>query len=188
VVEPVVSVKKGAASLLAVCLCLLVAIPGAAAGKDKNKSYRPPYKKGPSGGDAWNYVHSDPQSGEMAVFRVFPGIPPVVGCAPEPSAGWAMFRVKHRVAEPVDAVELHYEAFAEPYTWITVGVRGADGDWLGVRKSQGPHYGDGKLIAKVFDKPQRGDIVWIEFGLQLGDACPQVGGGAATFPRVVVRT
>ena len=158
----------------------------AAAGKGKGNVHEPPYKKGPQGGDEFNYVHSDPEAGEMGVLRLFPGIPPVVGCAPEPSAGWAMFRVKHHAMGPVRSVMVNYDATLDPYAWVTAGVRNERGDWLGVKKTQGPLTGTGKLKIRLFRQPRLHSTITIEFGLQLGDACPQVGGAVASFPSVKV--
>jgi hypothetical protein len=163
-------------------------VPPAAQGAAKKAAtYEPPYKAGPSGGDEFNHVEADPASGNMAVLRFFPGIPPVVGCTPEPAAGWAMFRVKHKVKQPVSKVTLDYTAALDAYSWITVGARDAKGEWLGVRKRQGPSAEEGTLTAKLFDKPKPGETITIEFGLQLGDACPQVGEAAAMFPSVTVK-
>ena len=153
----------------------------------KAKSYEPPYKDGPSGGDEFNFIEADPSSGNMAVLRVFPGIPPVTGCAPEPSAAWAMFRVKHKVKAPVSKVSVAYTAAVGVYGWITVGARDAKGEWLGVKKRQGPLAESGELTAKLFDKPSRGETITVEFGLQLGDACPQVETASAMFPSVTVK-
>lgn len=181
-----VAVRKLAVALAVPLLVTALVSAPATAGK-KAAVHEPPYKQGPTGGDEFNHVESDPQSGRMAVIRTFPGIPPVVGCAPEPSAGWGMFRVKHKVDAPVSQVTLAYDAALDPYAWITVGARDEKGDWLGVKKIQGPSGGSGKLTARLFEKPQRGETITIEFGLQLGDACPQVGFAAATFPSVRVQ-
>lgn len=164
------------------------AADGALAAAKRGKVYEPPYRKGPTGGDEWNYVHADRRSGEMAIFRLFPGVPPVVGCYPEPSAGWGNFTIKHRVARPVSAVKVHFDAALDPYAWVTVGARDARGRWLGVRKRQGPHLGAGRLTARLHDRPRRGETITVEFGLQLGDACPQVGSALATFTSVRVKT
>jgi hypothetical protein len=172
-------------ALVAIAVALYSALP-ATAGKQKGKVHKPPYKKGPSGGDEFNYIHADPESGEMGILRLFPGIPPVVGCAPEPSAGWAMFRIKHRVTEPVASVTVRFEAALDPYAWITAGVRNERGRWLGVKKMQGPYSGESKIKVRLHERPRMHSRVTVEFGLQLGDACPQVGGAMATFPRVRV--
>jgi hypothetical protein len=162
--------------------------PGAAEGAAKKGAvHEPPYKAGPTGGDEFNHVEADPSSGNMSVLRFFPGVPPVVGCTPEPAAGWAMFRVKHTAKQPTSAVTLAYTAALDSYSWISLGARDSKGEWLGVKKLQGPLAGDGELTVKLFDKPKRGEKITIEFGLQLGDACPQVGQASAMFPSVTVR-
>ena len=177
--------RAGIAALLALCVALAALPAGAVATADGNK-HGPPYKKGPSGGDAWNFIHADRQTGEILILRTFPGIPPVVGCALEPAAGWAMFRVPHKVTEPIKKVTVNWEGALEPYAWITVGVRTASGKWLGVKKFQGPDAGGGKVTTGLHHRARRGQTVTIEFGLQLGDACPQVSGGAVRFNSVKV--
>lgn len=175
-------------ALAIVAALLLGAFVGAApaAKKGKGDVHEPPYKQGPSGGDEFNYHSVDPDAGEVWVGRLFPGIPPVVGCAPEPAAGYAMLRVPHKTTSSFDKVTVAYNAQLEPYAWLTAGVRAANGEWLGVAKFQGPHIGDGKLKVDLHTRPQAGTTVTIEFGIQLGDACPQFGFGHATFPSVTV--
>ncbi|MGH2754082.1 MAG: hypothetical protein ACRDLB_06570 [Actinomycetota bacterium] len=181
----------GVAPLLAVVLAALI-VPSVAQGAPsvaakKGTVHEPPYKPGPTGGDEFNHIEADPSSGNMAVLRVFPGIPPVVGCTPEPSAGWAMFHVKHTVKQPVSKVSVAYTAALDAYSWITVGARDAKGEWLGVKKRQGPLAEEAEVTASLFDRPKRGEKITIEFGLQLGDACPQVGQASAMFPSVTVK-
>lgn len=171
----------------AVVLVVAMAMPGAAVAGKKGHTYEPPYKNGPAGGDRWNHVERDPESGQMGVFRVFPGFSPVVGCVPEPSGGWGMFHVKHEVKDPVSKVTVTFETALDPYAWVTVGARNARGDWLGVKKFQGPFAGDDKLTAQLFDKPRVGDTITLEFGLQVGDSCPQVSAAVASFPSIEVR-
>jgi len=178
--------KRSGALVAALAIAVALATPAAVAGK-KGKTYEPPYKNGPSGGDSWNHVERDPESGQMAVTRVFPGFSPVVGCVPEPSGGWGMFRVKHDVKQPVSKVTVTFDAALDPYAWITVGARDERGEWLGVEKLQGPFAGSGKLTARLFERPRVGNTIFLEFGLQLGDACPQVSFAAASFPSIKVR-
>ena len=175
------------ALIAAVALLGLVAGPSVAGRHHHGKTvHEPPYKKGPSGGDEFNYVQADPQAGEVTIVRVFPGIPPVVGCEPEPSAGWAMLRVPHQAHGTIHKVTVNFEADLDPYAWVTAGVRDEQGQWLGVRKFQGPHTGPGKLVVTLNDQPPAHSAITIEFGVQLGDACPQVGGGTASFPSIVI--
>jgi hypothetical protein len=179
--------RRGLLAAFAALAVLGVLVGPSSAGPHHGKTtYEPPYKAGPSGGDEFNYVAADPQTGEVTVLRVFPGIPPVVGCEPEPSAGWAMLRVPHQAHGRIRKVTVNYEAELDPYAWVTAGVRDADGEWLGVRKFQGPHTGAGELAVKLHAQPAPHSRVTIEFGVQLGDACPQVGGAAATFSSIVV--
>ena len=158
----------------------------APAAKKKGTVHKPPYKAGPSGGDEFNYHSVDPEAGEVWVGRLFPGFSPVVGCEPEPSGGWAMLQVPHKVGAPFDKLTVAYDAELEHYAWLTAGVRAANGEWLGVEKFQGPHLGEGKIKVDLHHRPAPGSTVKIEFGIQLGDACPQVGFGHAAFPTVTV--
>jgi hypothetical protein len=180
-----VRIRKSFALVLAAVALLALAAP-APAGKGKSSTHKPPYKMGPSGGDEFNYVHQDPESGEIFVGRLFPGVPPVVGCTPEPAAAWGMLRTKHHVLDRVDSVVVNFEGAIEAYAWVTAGVRDERGGWLGVKKMQGPHAGAGKLVVKLHRRPRMHSQITIEFGLQLGDACPQVGGALASFPSIKV--
>ncbi len=178
--HPFVRITLGA--LLAVGLLVASGLETVA----KSRTYEPPYKKGPSGGDEFNRIETDPQTGEMSIWRVFPGFSPVVGCEPEPDAGWAMFRVD-KVRGPFRDVTVHFDGRLDPYAWATVGVRKPSKDWLGVAKLQGPHNGAGELKLRLPRHVRAGQEVEIEFGLQLGDACPQVGHAEATFESVKVK-
>jgi hypothetical protein len=187
-VASVVRTRRSAAVLLALLVALALVSPAAAGKKGDGSVHRPPYKKGPSGGDEWNYVHSDPQAGQVAVVRTFPGFSPVVGCEPEPSAGWAMLRVPHHVNRRPRSVIANFEGALDPYSWLMVAARSPNGDWLALKKIQGPLAGSGKVKARFFRTPKRGSDITIEFGVQLGDSCPQVGVAAAEFPSIVVKS
>jgi hypothetical protein len=183
-------INSGVAFVVAAMLVVGLLGGGAALGEKKGKSgvYKAPYRNGPQGGDEFNFISRDRQSGTIRVMRLFPGIPPVVGCEPEPSAGWSMFQVTHRVKKPVRKVTADISAMLDPYAWVTVGARKASGPWLGVKKFQGPFQGSRKVTARLFKRPDRGDRIVLEFGLQLGDACPQVGAGEVEFSSVRVET
>lgn len=175
------------AALIAGLVAVALAMPvSAAAGKGKADVHKPPYKKGNQGGDQWNFVHADPQTGELAVLRLFPGISPVVGCEPEPAAGWATFKVPHRVKGPIDKVTINFEGAMEPYSWITAVVWDSHHESLGVDKFQGPHAGPGALKVKLFRRAAPGSEIIVEFGAQLGDSCPQAGGAAVSFPSIEI--
>jgi hypothetical protein len=172
--------------VLAVALMLVLLAAGAWPAGAKGSRHEPPYKKGPSGGDEFNHIEADPQTGQIDILRIFPGIPPVVGCVPQADAGWAMFHMPHKVTGNVESVVAKFDAMLDPYSWVTVGARAADGEWLGVKKFQGPFSGTASIKARLHHHPKPGDEITLEFGLQLGDACPQVGGGSVTFSWVSV--
>jgi hypothetical protein len=177
-------------ALPAVLVALVVAmalVAPATAAKKKGDVHKPPYKKGPSGGDEWNHIEADPKTGEMAVMRLFPGFSPVVGCAPEPAAGWAMFRLPHHVTDRVSKVTVNFDGTLDPYAWVSVVVRNGRGDSIGIAKFQGPHAGAGKVNVPLFSTPKRGSHIEVEFGAQLGDSCPQVGWAVLSFPSVAIK-
>jgi hypothetical protein len=188
VVEPVVAVMRRSFVAFVAALAALGVVAGSStAGPHHGKTtHKPPYKAGPSGGDEFNYVEADPETGEVTVLRIFPGIPPVVGCEPEPSAGWAMLRVPHQAHGRIKKVTVNFEGELDPYAWVTAGVRDASGEWLGVRKLQGPHTGEGDLVLRLNEQPKPHSTATVEFGIQLGDACPQVGGASVSFLSIVV--
>jgi hypothetical protein len=186
--EPVVAVTRSriAALGLALLLALSFCLPALAGKEDKGGIHKPPYKKGPSGGDEFNHVESDPQSGTVEVYRLFPGFSPVVGCEPEPAAGWAMLRESHRVTKKLSTLTARFDASLDPYAWVSVGARTKSGKWLAIDKFQGPFEGSGRLKVRFHHRPRRGSTITLEFGVQLGDACPQAGVARATFTRLVV--
>ena len=195
--QPVVAMRSprvaGAPSVrriaLFVALCLVafgLSVGASAAGGGGKAVHKPPYKKGPAGGDEFNHAEADPQTGEVSVLRLFPGISPVVGCEPEPSAGWVMLRLPHHVTSPVEKVTFNFDAELDPYAWVTGGARDEKGDWLGVEKMQGPFAGSDKLVLKLNRQPAPNSTLTLEFGVQLGDACPQAGGAHAVFPSIVI--
>ena len=177
--------RRSFALALIAALALSIAAP-AGARKGKASVHKPPYKKGAQGGDEWNYVSADPQTGEVDVFRAFPGISPVVGCTPEPSAGWATLRQPHEVHGRTDTVTINFDGVFEAYAWVYGVVNDSHGRSIGLEKFQGPHAGAGKLKIKLFRTPENGSEIEVEFGAQLGDACPQVGGAHVTFSSIKI--
>lgn len=165
----------------------LVAAGAADAGKkDRGDVHKPPYKKGNQGGDAWNRIEADPKTGTVQILRTFPGFSPVVGCAPEPDAGWATLTLPHKVDKPVNKVVLDFDAMLDPYAWAYAVVWDHKDDSLGVKKFQGPFAGSGKLKVNLFRRAPRGKTITVEFGAQVGDACPMVSGAEVTFPKITI--
>src|SRR5688500_13959496 len=105
-------------SLLACLVAVLVASLIAPATAGKSNVHKPPYKKGNSGGDQFNHVEADPQTGHITLLRLFPGVPPVVGCAPEPASAWATFKQTHDTSGRIRKVIVNFEGMLEPYAWV----------------------------------------------------------------------
>jgi hypothetical protein len=179
------TVRKSFVAVVTLVLALALAAPSSA-GKKGREVLEPPYKAGPSGGDEFNHIESDPDAGSVRVIRLFPGFSPVVGCAPEPAAGWAMLVARHKVTSAVHKVTVNFDAQLEFYAWVTAALRDEKGRWLGVEKMQGPHVGGAKLVVRPHHNVPIGSTMTVEFGVQLGDACPQLGVASATFPSIVV--
>ena len=172
--------------VLVALVLLSLGLPATAGKKGKPDVHKPPYKKGAQGGDQWNYVSADPSTGAVTVMRAFPGISPIVGCAPEPAAGWATLTQPHHQIGRLDKVVVNFEGFLDPYAWAYAVVYDHNGRSIGLEKFQGPHAGSGRLAVKIFKQPQNHSEIEIEFGAQLGDSCPQLGGADLTFSSIKI--
>ena len=172
---------------LAGVVAIALALPAAAGKNDGGAVHKPPYKKGWTGGDDWNHIETDPKTGHVQVLRAFPGISPVVGCAPEPAAGWATLTTPHEVTKRIKNVTLNFDAMLDPYAWVYATVWDNKKDALGVKKFQGPFSGSRKLTVDLFRQPRRGSTIIVEFGAQVGDACPMVSGADVTFSKITIK-
>jgi hypothetical protein len=179
--DPVI--RRSLLVCLVAALALSLLAPATVA---KGTTHEPPYNKGHSGGDQFNYINADPESGHVTLLRLFPGVPPVVGCTPEPAAAWATFTQTHDTSGRIRNVVVNFEGLLEPYAWVYATVRDSKGDAIGNEKLQGPYQGAGALRVDIFKQPKRNSTIEIEFGAQLGDACPQVGGADVTFPSIKI--
>lgn len=189
--EPVVTVMRRSllATLLAAVLVVAVVAPvtaGAAKG-GKASVHKPPYEKGNQGGDSWNYIEADPKAGTVQVLRAFPGVSPIVGCAPEPAAGWATLTLKHGVKSPANKVKVKFDAVLDPYAWVYAVVWDGKHNSLGLEKFQGPFAGSRSLTVDLFRKARRGSEITIEFGAQVGDACPMLSGADVSFSAIKIQ-
>lgn len=155
-------------------------IPGAA--HASTTTVAPPYLSGPRGGDQYNNVIADPNTGEMTVLRVNPTGPSGgLGCGG--SGGYANFEVDLASAPAgLQSVTVSYsQAVVDPYTWINVGVR-QDDHYLGSRVERGVLAGSGTVTVPVSGGHAGAMQVW--FGIQTASACPNVDGGHAIFDSV----
>jgi len=183
-------VTRGVLKTLAIAAAAVTMAASALGAPSKDAraaKHKPPYKLGPSGGDEYNHVEADRESGTMTIFRVFP-FPGSIGCIPESRAAWATFTVAHEVDRPVSWVTLNYDdVFLDGNTWMTLHVRGDDGEWLGYKSRQGPAAaGSGALKLHIGDRSPRAGSIEVRFGLQVSSACPQVMSAHASFPSVEV--
>lgn len=172
---------------LALAFGLALAMAGGASAGAAEKVYRAPYTAGPSGGDSNNRVNSaDTASGLIRILRANP-TPGVIGCAGQ--GGYNSFKITHTLTQPLKSVFATFEdATISNYTFLTVSVRDADGDYVGATKKRGPTTGDGAVQARLFDTSELevGDTITILVGMELASACLNVDGGQATFTGVHV--
>lgn len=170
-------------AVLAAVLSLLLTSGAVAA--EPLATYEPPFTAGPSGGDSFSYRNANAEDGRIIVGRAYPVYNPIQ-CGP--GGGWARLQVTHTVTEPISGVSATFtDALVDPYTFVTVAVRDADGDWLASARQRGPITDGGTISAALSAKsPKAGEVVTIQFGLDMASACPHVNGGTARFTTITV--
>jgi hypothetical protein len=150
-----------AASLMVVTL----ATPAGAA------TYGPPYKVGPSGGDNHSMHSADPNTGHIMIFEDNLRQSAAVVCAGDGPR--ATLLARHTVEGPLSAVNVNYtDARLTQNVVIDVLVTGSKSGWLGHRAAFGEMEGEsGSLRVPIQGKPVDGEVVTIQFGLQVGPGC-----------------
>jgi len=168
---------KHRAVLFLVAALLLVGAGG-------GKTFTPPFKLGPSGGDRWNYVSADP-GGDVTTIRAYPLPPQLTQCTG--SAGWANLRAVHKTRVPQRSVSVSYtDALVDPYTFVTATAK-IGNRYIGSKKIRGPITGDGTVTFPIaWPRGTAARTVVVDFGLELTSACPAVDGGHASFTKVVI--
>jgi hypothetical protein len=151
-----------------------------------SRQYAPPFAPGPSGGDEWNYIDADADSGRVTIVRFYPEPGNVVGCGG--AGGFANLEVRHRVTGAIGSITVAHEDSAwDAYSFVSVLVKTTGGRWLGARKVRGPGNGAGEIrVPIVGGTPRKGSTIRVLFGLELASACPSVGGGSIGFVSVTV--
>jgi hypothetical protein len=168
--------RRPAAVLLVVALLL-----GATGG---GKTYKPPFKLGPSGGDDFNYVTAEPD-GSVTAVRMYPLPPEGVRCSG--SAGWATLRVDHTSRTPQRSLKVAYtNAAVDPYTFITVTAK-VGNRYIGSKKVRGPLLGDGTVAVPLrWPAGEVARTAKVLFGLELTSACPALDGAHVQFTTVTL--
>ena len=155
--------------------------PGAAG---KGKSYAAPFQEGPVGGDRWSMQNANPEDGRVIVGRMYPIFNPI-SCAP--GGSMAKLQVTHKVTSAVKKVTASFaDAGLDQYSFATLAVKDAKGNWLASTRKRGPLVGSGEVTAKLFEKVSKGDKLTVQFGLEAASACPNASGAMAQFTEVVV--
>jgi hypothetical protein len=147
---------------------------------------KPPYKMGPTGGDEFNEIQADPDSGRISIVRLYPE-PGPVGC-PDSHAAWANFKVVQKLKKRrIRHITARYGDFeADGYTWLTITVR-QKGESIGHRSLQGPAAAEGGVLrAKLWKWPRKGKLT-VLVGLQVSSNCPQGEASSVSIPQVNFR-
>jgi hypothetical protein len=179
--------------LVAYLLVVTLTTPAGAAAN----TYGPPYKVGPSGGDNHSMQSADPNTGHIMIFEDNLRQSAAVVCVGDGPR--ATLLARHPVAGPVSAVTVNYtDARLTQNVIIDVLVTGSRSGWLGHKAAFGEMEGEsGALKVPIQGKPVEGEIMTVQFGLQVGPGClpAQPVGlwgsrafemGNATFPSVNV--
>jgi len=187
-----VNIKKAILLIAAVGVAGVAGIPTAQA---NGTTYRAPYQAGPSGGTAGDggleRTHSsvDPATGTVSVFQASV-VPGPVGCAA--TGPMAYLQVQHPINGDEDKVLIAYDdATLSQYSWLKVNVYApVDGETIAIGSfaQRGQKVAeDGNIVVALDDVAlEPGSTMTINFGIEVGSACPNVDGGTVKFPTVAV--
>jgi plastocyanin len=170
------------ATLAALGAVVVAAIP---LGATATGTYTAPFQAGPQGGDNRNVVKEFPSTGRVAVVRAQP-LPSAFNCAGQ--GGFADLRVATAVPFTTSVVSVSYsnQTVLDAYSWVTLLVRDAAGNWLGGIQRRGPLAGAGTLSTTLAAAVPTGSAILVQFGMQVASACPNVDGGTVQFSAVTL--
>ena len=165
-------------------ILLLMALLLALGATGGTKTYKPPFKLGPSGGDRWNYVSAE-RDGTVTVLRAFPLPPEGVKCSGQ--SGWAKLKVERTTRTPQRSLRVAYtNALVDPYTILSVSAK-TGRRHIGYKRVFGPIQGDGTVKVPLhWPKGREKRTVRVLFGLELTSGCPAFDGGRVEFTKVTL--
>jgi hypothetical protein len=185
-IEIRVRTRRGAVGLATVAALLVPALlPSSATAASKTHTYKPPFHKGAQGGDQFNYVYSDPSSGQVAVFRGYPEFNPFT-CGGS-RGGWVTLGVPVKTTDKIASVEIDYSnAVVDTYSFLTATVK-RGGVYVGSKDVRGPVLGSGKVNVPIdLGTVPAGSNITIDFGVLVSSSCPNFDEAMAQFTKVVV--
>lgn len=164
------------ALVTALSVAVLALGPGAEAAA-KSKTYRPPWRTGPSAKVSTGGGYQDNATGRMGMLFACTS-----GRAPYQS-----FRVVHKVWPKVSSVTLAFDGGVDPNSMIFLEMWTSTDKKLGSAVLKGPNGAvGGTLTMKPKVAPKKNTGVFIEFGLR-GASCPGISLSGAQFTSVTVR-
>lgn len=166
-----------------------LAIAAPSIGHAATREYTPAWQLGSTNapGDVFNRYVVDAETGQMTLARAG-ATPATIGCGG--SGPFANFIVEYPDANVVKSVTIHYEnTLLEPYAFMHAGIY-RDGHYVDSVELRGPILGSGDVVLDLspstnIDADVTGPFT-VEFGLNIGSACPNVDGGTATFTKVTI--
>lgn len=159
--------RKILTALAASSVVAVMALPAGAA-----TAYGPgQYQPGPKGGDASTMAEADPGTGEVTIFQHNTRQAAAVHCIGDGPR--ATLLAAETVSGPITSVTVDYaDALMTAHPVIDVLVTGSESDWLGHGAAFGPKNNESGSISIPLSKtPQVGEVVTVQFGLQLHAGC-----------------
>jgi hypothetical protein len=170
-------VRKLAFVLVAALSVASVLVAPSADAASKSKTYKPPWRTGPSAKFSTGGGYQDNATGRMGMlFACTSGRPP-----------FQSFRVLHKVSAKVSSVTVAFDGGVDPSSSIFLEMWTPADRKLGSATLKGPNGAvGGTLTMKPKIAPKKNTAVFVEFGLR-GTSCPAVSVSGAQFTSLTVR-
>jgi hypothetical protein len=176
--------------LVGLVAALALGLVGVPAGAENGATYSPPFEDGPAGGGTGSYSDRG-DDGRIVIGRVYP-VPGPIQC---PGGGaFAKYEVGHTLTGPISTVTATFtEAAVDQFVFVKLSVRDEEGEWLDTVELRGPLLLEGDITLELDDALfagedgyEPGDVLTVQFGLQMASACPHVNGGTVRFTEITV--